>query len=140
MIHEDIRNTFSNTIFGYTREQAIQDGVLIDVSNMAEKAGFGIPVAVTYEVWNKYIKWTEEDSNKQPAQDQPGRLWDVLWVLYVSIASKRSSGDLSSLRYCLKVIPRDGHSKSATEITLKSVIGEGDEGEPVITIMLPNED
>ena len=39
----------------YTRAQAIEDGVLIDVSKMAKEAGFVIPVAVTDAVWNEYI-------------------------------------------------------------------------------------
>ena len=39
----------------YTRAQAIEDGVLIDVSEMAKQAGFTIPLAVTASVWNEHI-------------------------------------------------------------------------------------
>lgn len=34
-------------IFSYSRKQAIADGVLVDVSEMAREAGFKYPVAVT---------------------------------------------------------------------------------------------
>ncbi|MHB1685408.1 MAG: DUF6573 family protein [Bacilli bacterium] len=37
-------------IASYTRAQAIEDGVLIDVSNMAKEAGLTIPVVVTTKV------------------------------------------------------------------------------------------
>lgn len=121
----------------YTRKEAIDDGVLIDVTQSAIEAGFKIPVAATRAVWDQYIEWTNEDDKKQTAQHQSGRLWDVLWMLF--IACKRSR-DASEIRYYLYVVPRDGRTKRAKKITLKSVIGGGDEGEPVITIMLPNED
>lgn len=130
-------NFFGETIFAYSRAQAFEDGMLVNVTVMAKQAGFKIPVAVTRTVWDQYIEWTDEDSNKQTIQDQSGRLWDVLWMLF--IACKRSQ-DESFLNYALHVIPRDGRSKSAVMVKLKSVIGGGDNGEPVITVMLPNED
>ena len=84
-------NLFSAPIYVYTRDQAIADGELIDVSEIAKQAGFKISVAVTQAVWNQHIMWTDEDSNKQTIQDQSGRLWDVLWMLY--IACKRSKDE-----------------------------------------------
>ena len=128
---------FGEVIYSYTRAQAIEDGGLVDVSDMAKQSGFKIPVAVTRAVWDQYIEWTDEDDDKQTIQDQSGRLWDVLWMLYV--ACKRNKNE-SYTFYGLHVIPRDGSSKSPTLVKLKSVICGGDEGEPVITIMLPNED
>lgn len=132
--HDDL---FGQITYLYTRAQAIEDGELVDVSKMAKQAGFKISVAVTHAVWDQYIEWTEEDTKKQTMQDQSSRLWDVLWMLYA--ACKRSKGE-SCIQYELYVIPRDTHSNSPIRIRLKSSIGGGDEGEPVITIMLPNED
>lgn len=128
---------FGEMIYGYTRSQAIEDGELVDVSDIAKQSGFKIPVAVTRAVWDQYIEWTDEDDDRQAIQDQSGRLWDVLWMLYV--ACKRNK-DESYIIYGLHVIPRDGSSKSPTLVKLKAVICGGDEGEPVITIMLPDED
>lgn len=128
---------FGDVVFAYTREQAITDGVLVDVSSVASNSGFQIPVAVTSTVWELYIEWTDEDSDKQTIQDESGRLADVLWMLY--LACKKNKGE-SSIKYELYIIPRDGFSKKPVLVTLKSIISGGDAGEPVITIMLPNED
>ena len=35
----------------YSRAQAIEDGILVDVSDTAREAGFTIPVALTRTVW-----------------------------------------------------------------------------------------
>ena len=47
---EDVPVTFS-----YTRAQAIDDGVLVDMTEWAKETGFRIPVACTAMVWNRYI-------------------------------------------------------------------------------------
>jgi NTP pyrophosphatase (non-canonical NTP hydrolase) len=97
--------------------------------------GFKVPVAVTSNVWEECIEWSESD-NKQTYQNLTGRLNDVLWMLY--LACRKSEGSICL--FAPHVIPRDGQSKKTKLIKLKSVIGGGDEGEPVITIMLPTED
>jgi uncharacterized protein DUF6573 len=56
----------------YTREQAIADGVLMDVSDMAKEAGFKWPVAVTLAVWNKVVIPTPHD--ERDGQSKEGRL------------------------------------------------------------------
>ena len=43
---------FDPVISVYTRAQAIEDGILVDVSETAREAGFRIPVAVTRSVWD----------------------------------------------------------------------------------------
>lgn len=39
-------------VFRYTRKQAIEDGVLVDISRWAAETGFAIPVACTHAVWH----------------------------------------------------------------------------------------
>ena len=41
----------SDLIHSYTRAQAIEDGVLVDVSDVATEAGFKLPVAITRAAW-----------------------------------------------------------------------------------------
>lgn len=127
-------------IFSYTRAQAIADGVLIDVTEAARDAGFRFPVALTAEVWERCVAWEPEDSGHQTYQDQSGRLWDVLWMASFAIRTHRGNGDASRMPYRLLVVPRDGKSRQADEIELHVHIGPGDEGEPVLTIMMPGED
>jgi hypothetical protein len=72
------------------------------------------------------------------AIDQSGRLWDVLFMAQHAIRVNRSGGD--RLKFQLYRVPRNGKSIEATITTLKLIVGPGDQGEPVITILLPDED
>lgn len=141
--------TPDDLFFSYTREQALADGVLVDASDLAREAGFKVPVALTGDVWDRYVEF---DDTVCTDQDLHGRLWDVLFMLRVF--SARSEG--SELRYALYVAMPDRGNWSANEdvperdsgftrdthrkVTLKALCGPGDAGEPVITVMLPNED
>lgn len=137
MLKVENEDIFGKPIYVYSRAQAIEDGELVDISKTAKEAGFKLSIAVTSTVWNRYIDWTPADDDKQTVQHTSGRLWDVLWVL--SLACRRCANE-STLNYRLYVVPRDGRSRKPRQIELKAVIGGGDNGEPVITIMLPNED
>ena len=128
---------FGDEIYRYTRAQAILDGVLINAGPMAKEVGFRFRVALTSAVWEDCVAWTEEDSLKKPFQDQLGRLWDVLYMASHAIRTSSGSGD--RLLYQLYRVPRDRKSVEAELVTLKILIGPGDHGEPVMTI-LPNED
>jgi len=133
-----INHYFGDVISIYTRAQAIEDGQLIDVSETAQEAGFTLPVAMTATVWADCVAWTDDDIEKHAYQDESDRLWDVLFMASHSIRTSKDSGD--QLLFQLYRIPRDGHSTEAVLVTLKLIIGPGDTPEPVITILLPNED
>jgi hypothetical protein len=49
----------ADLIFGYSRPQAIQDGVLVDVSDTAREAGVYLPTALTRAVWERYVREPE---------------------------------------------------------------------------------
>jgi hypothetical protein len=55
-----------------------------------------------------------------------------------AIRISKRSGD--RLLFQLYRVPRDGHSTEAVLVALKLIVGPGDTGEPVITILRPNED
>ena len=129
---------FGNVIYTYTRAQAIEDGVLIDPGSMAKEAGFKWPVALTANAWADCVAWTDADSQQQVHQDQSGRLWDTLYMASHAIRTSKDSGD--RLLFQLYRVPRDGHSTEAVLVTLKLIVGPGDAGEPVITLLLSNED
>ena len=129
---------FGNVISTYTRAQAIEDGVLIDAGAMAQEAGFKWPVALTSAAWADCVTWSDDDSDKQVHQDESGRLWDVLFMASHAIRTRSGSGD--RLLFELYRVPRDGRSTTAELTTLKLIVGPGDQGEPVITILLPHED
>lgn len=122
----------ADVVDSYTRKQAIADGVLIDVTDTAKEAGFRYPVAVTSNLWSK---WIEPDATAQRyGQDAKGRLWDVLWLCV--IASRKSEETL--VRF--SVIFRNGPgNKNRRQPVLWAVCGPGDTLSPVITIMLPED-
>ena len=113
---------FGEVIYSYTRAQALEDGMLIDVSETAREAGIKFPVAITSAVWGKHIT-----PSKRSCQDTEGRLWDTLWM-FRNTAKNGGSTMLFQVYYSRRLV------------TLKAVCGPGDNMEPVITIMLPNED
>ena len=59
-------------------------------------------------------------------------------MAFQAICLSREIGD--RLLFRLYRVPRDGRSTEAEITTLKLLVGPGDSGEPVITIMLVDED
>lgn len=126
---------FGPPIHSYSRAEAIEDGVLVDVSETAREAGFKIPVALTAAVWGKYV----EIPDGVILQDEAGRLWDILWMLFCAIKRIRYSGKTDLIYYKLHV-RNDNRERTPPLITLKSICGPGDTAAPVITVMMPDED
>lgn len=113
----------------YTRRQAIEDGVLVDVSATAKEAGIRFPTATTAAVFEKCVKEPEN----VPCQDEAGRLWDVVWMLRHALLTGR--GAVRPFKVLVK-----NDAGPARAVALKAHCGPGDEGEPVVTVMLPEED
>jgi hypothetical protein len=120
-----------DVIHTYTRAQAIEDGVLVDVSEMAREAGVKTPVAVTQRLWDGYI--TPDPRSVGWGQSIEGRLWDVLWMLSVAAHKTASNRVDFKVIFIMK-------EKQRRTVSLYALCGPGDDGEPVITIMLPDED
>jgi len=130
IMSESLLNQF-DVIYTYTRKQAIEDGVLVDVSQTAKEAGINFPVALTFAVWDMHVVPSEKLEDY--GQSISGRLWDLLWMF--RLKAMRSN---SSLLYfsCLFL----DENEKLDEVKFKALCGPGDNAEPVITIMLPGED
>lgn len=128
---------WGDVVHRYTRAQALADGVLVDVSEVGHEAGFRWPVAVTDTVWSDCVAWSEHDNAAQTYQDEAGGLWDVVYM--AAVAVRQAPGGGATLCYDFLRIPRDGRARESELVTLKLEVGPGDAGEPVVTIMLPNE-
>jgi hypothetical protein len=120
-------------IFSYTRAQAIADGVLIDVSELAKEAGFRFPVAVTAGLWAECVALPDGVTG----QSETGRLWDVLNML--RFATLRQKGDAERVDFALHV-RNDNREGIPPLVRLYALCGPGDDAEPVVTVMLPWED
>lgn len=125
----------NDVVFRYTRDDAIQDGVLVDLSHAAKQAGFSIPLALTARVFSECVYWPETEA---AIQDEAGRQWDVLYM--AAMAARRAAvlGIQGATAFDMVIVPRGGHSIMAIQLVLH--VGPGDAGEPVATVMFPGED
>lgn len=80
------QSAFGQIIYCYSRAQALADGVQIDVSQVAVEAGIRFPVFLTRTVYEAYVTVPPGVA----CQDEPGRLWDILWLLRFAIRKARS--------------------------------------------------
>ncbi len=112
---------FGPMISSYTRAQAIEDGVLVEVTDLARRAGFKIHTVVTCGVVAEVTAGMDNPRMRQAA------LLAVLQTLHEAI---RLPGNRDTDRIYFDV----------ATWKLWSLIGPGDDGEPVLTIMLEGED
>jgi hypothetical protein len=119
-------------IYRYTRAQAIADGVLVDLTEWAKETGFKIPVACTQAVWEQWI--VPPERMRQEGQSERGRGHDLLWMLFLAIRkSKRDCALIFAVLFLQS--PR-----RTVSVQFKAICGPGDHGEPVLTILLPDQD
>lgn len=123
----------ADVISVYTRAEALADGSLVDVSALASEVGFRLPVAVTRAVW---VMIERIPDTLRGIEDERGRLWDVLWMAKNAAVRAADTADLVGFTVTLN---RVEGGKRINRTPLKMVISGDDEGEPVITVMLPDE-
>jgi hypothetical protein len=132
---ENRENPFADfeVISTYSRAQALEDGVLVDVSQLAKEAGFLIPVAVTRAV---FAVLDPGEALAAEGQSFEGRAWDMLTILRFAARAARNSSEVG---FSPLFVMEPG--RGPKPLALRSVCGPGDDAAaPVITVMLPNED
>ena len=112
----------------YTRQQAIKDGVLIDITSTSEvkEADFKVPVCLTSSVYELVIV-PEKLKN---CQDFKGRLWDICFMAVYSF--KRFKDDKHLVPFKVAILQKNFKLKT---FQLWLVFNEH-EG---FTIMLPED-
>jgi len=134
-----LADIFGEVIAAYSRTDAIADGALIDVTEAAAARGFKVPVALTRAVYADCVQWTAADTERKKLyQQEDGRLADVLSMARIAIRTNHRDVQRVVFRVCR--VPNAGKSRDAQTIKLAMTIGPGDDLEPVITIMRPEED
>lgn len=113
----------------YTRKQAMADGVLVDLTGLFpnDTRIYKHPVACTMTVWHMI-----QDACDKTGEDAGVYVWDLCWMSNSPTAIVKDEGDLRLFRCG---IPINGKAK-----LFKIMVGPGDDYNPVITIMLPDED
>lgn len=128
-----MREIFGEAIHTYTRAQAIEDGALVDLmqGEMAAVARqhYKFPIACTAAVFAVMRKAVE---NPRYSNDYAGILHDMLWM------SKVMKRQINESTVIFRVIIAG--AGRARNFDFKLMVGPGDAGEPVITIMEPGED
>ena len=97
----------------------------------ARQAGIRYPVALTRTPWERCVRVPPGVA----CQDEAGRLWDVLWLLALSL--RHAQGALVRFAVHVRNSNREG---TPPLVRLKALCGPGDDGEPVLTVLLPDED
>ena len=124
---------FGPVIYSYTRAQAVADGVQVEVTKTAREAGISFPVFLTRSVFDSFVTVPPGVT----AQDEAGRLWDIVWMLRFAIMRARPG--VQRIPVALYVRNDNRH---ATLIKLVATCGplDIDDPQPAITVMLPDED
>lgn len=130
-IHEE-----DDLIYSYSRAQALADGVLVDVTQLASEAGFRFPTAITADL---HARITPDEREKALGQSYGGRLWDVVFLASFA-ARKEGLTDRCSFEVNLfEAEPAPPHRTHHSTLFLWMVISHGDQVEPVITIGFPED-
>lgn len=141
-----IEDIFGEVIYSYSRADALRDGVLVDVSTLASEYGVRWPVAMTAAAHLATVAWDERIEARKPGytgQDETGRCWDVLTMMrrmLPAACEQAQQQGYGRVPFRVLCVPSEGAGVRARLTELALHVGPGDEGEPVITIMLPNED
>ena len=123
-------NPFGEVIYSYTRKQAIEDGFLIDVSELAKEAGFKFPAAITRGIYSIL------NDTHGPGQSFEGRARDMFTIFKLEI--KRSEPGQDTI-YFAPLFQGQGRG-APRPVKMWSKCGPGDNAEPVLIIMLEGED
>jgi len=126
-------SVFGEVVYTYTRAQAIADGIQVEVTETAKEAGICFPVFLTRAVYDAYVTVPPEVT----AQDEAGRLWDILWMLRFAIF--KAQPDQSRLHFALYVRNDNRRPKLVKLIATCGPV-DIDNPKPAITVMLPGEE
>ena len=125
---------FGNVIYSYTRAQAIEDGVLIDVTAKAKATGFKVHTVVTDNLYRQYVE-VPSGLDRSFGQSSTGRLHDLLTL---AMFAARASKGTDRVYFKVDFLMEPGRTETVQVI---AHIGPGDDCViPVLTIMLPEDD
>jgi hypothetical protein len=124
---------FGEVIFSYTRSQAVADGNQVEVTKTAQEAGIRFPVFLTRAIYDSYVTVPPGVE----AQDEAGRLWDLMTMTRFAILRSRPGCDRLPVALYVR-----NDNRAPRLVRLSAVCGplDVDDPQPAITIMLMDED
>ena len=127
------QSPFGEIIYAYTRKQAIADGLQIDATTTAAEAGIRFPFYITRGVWDKYVTVPQGVT----AQDEAGRLWDLVWMTRFAIIRSRPGCDRLPVALYVR---NDNRAAKLVKLIAQCGPLDIDDPQPTITVMMPDED
>lgn len=132
-------NPFENAqvIVATTRADLIESGDMVIVPEaLSQEAGFKFEVGITRSLWETAVALRGED--EQSGQSIEGRIWDLL---HMTALKAKLAHPESARVYPRVTVSRFSEGKmEQNTIDFIAHIGPGDNGEPVLTFMLPIDD
>jgi hypothetical protein len=119
-------------IHSYTRKQALEDGILIDVTDIGLFAGFKVPVAITALVHGI------TSIHEIPGDGRPLR-WFLHKLLLIAQLHASYERNRNSREFNYDVPFMDENQERQIE-HFKCVLGPDDDGFPCVTVMMTWED
>lgn len=116
-------------IYSYTWDNAIEDGIFVEVTGLAKSWGYTIPVAITNTLFCKYIKGETEDETNRKCSS-------LLLSLYAKIKSSKTEGDFIEF---FEDFENSLMSEATTKVWAKIEGRSPKNPAPVMTIMLPED-
>jgi hypothetical protein len=118
----------AEVIHTYTRKQALEDGMLVDLNQWipVKESGYKCPVVCTAEV---FAIIEAAVNNEKFHNDYKGVIWDILLMSRVNKTEKWETG----CKFQVKIIG----AGRIQFYTFKIECGPGDDAEPVLTVMQP---
>jgi hypothetical protein len=113
------------------RQEAIQSGILIDVTPTAKELGLTFPVTITKPLWDIGIVTNQSLSQ----EEQTGRLRDVLMAFRLRLASLATISPLIDFPALLAMPP----STVPQPVPLFAIIQPDSGNQANVTLLLPNE-
>jgi hypothetical protein len=126
-------NPFGPVIYTYTRAQAVADGMQVEVSKTAQEAGIRFPVFLTRTVYDAYVTVPPGVTG----QDEPGRLWDILWITRMAI---KIAPPFAVRVPVVLYVRNDNRASRPVRLLAVCSATDIDDARPAITIMMPDED
>lgn len=120
----------------YNKSDALLGEGLVDVSKIAKKVGFNVPVVVSSSLWEKI----NDIPKKYSYEDVTERLWNLLTMTYLD---PRIRNNPSAIGYKI-IMHHDNETDKGIvikdEILLKAISRVDDRFKHILTIMLHHED
>ena len=124
---------FGEVVYSYTRAQAVADGVQVEVSKVAAEAGIRFPVFLTRTVYDAFVTVPPGVT----AQDEAGRLWDIVWMTRFAIIRARPGVDRIPVALYVR---NDNHRAKLIKLVATCGPLDLDDPQPAITVAMPDED